>query len=42
MGEKELHTILQDKDNCIIDYDNVWKGKEKALSELYGCWEDSF
>jgi hypothetical protein len=42
MGAKELQTILQDLNNCTIAYDTVWKGKEKALRELYGCWEDSF
>jgi hypothetical protein len=42
MGAKELQTILQEQHNCTIAYDTVWKGKEKALKELYGTWEDSF
>jgi hypothetical protein len=33
---------LQEQHNCTISYDTVWKGKEKALRELYGTWEDSF
>jgi hypothetical protein len=36
MGTKELQTTLQDTHNCQITYDTVWKGKEKALSQLYG------
>jgi hypothetical protein len=42
MGAKELQTILQDTHNCIIHYETVWKGKEKALGQLYGTWEDNF
>ena len=42
MGAKELQTLLQEQHNCSIAYDTVWKGKEKALTELYGSWEDSF
>jgi hypothetical protein len=42
MGAKELHTTLQDTHSCQITYDTVWKGKEKALHQLYGTWEDSF
>jgi hypothetical protein len=42
MGAKELQTTLQDKHNYTIAYDTVWKGKEKALIELYGSWEDNF
>jgi hypothetical protein len=42
MGAKELQTTLQDKHNSTIIYKTVWKGKEKALSVLYGSWEESF
>jgi hypothetical protein len=42
MGAKELQTTLQDTHNCKIAYETVWKGKEKSLAQLYGCWEDSF
>jgi hypothetical protein len=39
---KELQTTLQDTHNYTIAYKTVWKGKEKALAQLYGTWEDSF
>jgi hypothetical protein len=42
VGAKELQNTLQEQHNCTILYDIVWKGKEKALRELYGTWEDSF
>jgi hypothetical protein len=42
MGAKELQTTLQDTFGCTIAYDTVWHGKEKALKELFGSWEDSF
>jgi hypothetical protein len=42
MGTKELQTTLQDTHNCTIVYETVWKGKEKALGQLYGTWEDNF
>jgi len=42
MGPKELQTILQDTHKVTISYDVVWHGKEKALKELFGTWEDSF
>jgi hypothetical protein len=42
MGAKELQMTLQDKNNCTTAYEIVWKGKEKALAQLYGSWEESF
>jgi hypothetical protein len=42
MGAKELQQTLQGSHNVTIGYDTVWKGKEKALKELYGSWEESF
>jgi hypothetical protein len=42
MGVKELQTTLQDNHNCTIHYKTVWKGKEKALAQMYGSWEDNF
>jgi hypothetical protein len=42
MGAKELQQTLQGSHNVTIRYDTVWKGKEKALKELYGSWEESF
>jgi hypothetical protein len=42
MGAKELQTTLQDTFGCTIAYDTIWHGKEKALKELFGSWEESF
>jgi hypothetical protein len=42
MGAKELQTTLQDTHSCTIAYETMWKGKEKALAQLFGSWEDSF
>jgi hypothetical protein len=42
MDAKELQITLQDTHNCQIAYETVWKGKQKALGELYETWEDSF
>jgi len=42
MGCKELQKTLQDEQKCQIHYDTVWKGRQIALKELYGNWEDSF
>lgn len=39
---KKLLVELQDKYNIKLDYNMVWKGREKALAELQGAWEDSF
>jgi hypothetical protein len=33
---KKLQKRLQDKYNATIGYDTVWKGKEKALADMYG------
>ena len=33
---------LQDEQKCQIHYDTVWKGRQIALRELYGNWEESF
>jgi hypothetical protein len=42
MGAKELQDTLQGFHNVTIGYDTIWKGKEKALKELFGSWEESF
>jgi hypothetical protein len=39
---KKLHKRLQEKFNVAIRYDTVWKGKEKAMKELYATWEENF
>jgi hypothetical protein len=38
----ELQMKLQDDYKCIIGYDTVWRGKGKALDQLYGTWKESF
>lgn len=42
MGAKELQKKLQEQHKLTITYDTVWRGKEKALAEVYGKWEESF
>jgi hypothetical protein len=42
LGAKKLQKRLQEKYNVTIEYDTVWKGKEKAMSEMYGTWEKEF
>lgn len=42
MGVKKLQETLQGFHNVTIGYDTVWKGKKKALKELFGSWEESF
>lgn len=42
IGAKELQKKLQTDHKCQIAYDTVWRGKESALEEVYGKWEESF
>jgi hypothetical protein len=42
MGAKELQNKLQKDHNVTIVYDTVWRGREQALAEVYGTWEESF
>ncbi|WVZ88700.1 hypothetical protein U9M48_035187 [Paspalum notatum var. saurae] len=42
MGPKELRSRLEEKHKCKIPYDTIWKGRQLALKELHGCWEESF
>jgi hypothetical protein len=39
---KKLQKRLQEKYNVTIGYDTVWHGKEKAMAEMYGTWEENF
>jgi hypothetical protein len=41
LGAKKLQKRLQEKYNVVIGYDTVWKGKEKAMAELYDTWEEN-
>ncbi len=42
IGAKRLQNRLQTDHKCEISYDTVWQGKERALEEVYGKWEESF
>ena len=42
MGPKELRKRLEEKYKCEIHYDMVWKGRQLAIKELHGSWEESF
>jgi hypothetical protein len=42
LGAKKLQKRLQEKFNVVIGYDMIWKGKEKAMIELYDIWEENF
>jgi hypothetical protein len=42
LGVKKLQKRLQEKYNVTIGYDTVWNGKEKAMAEMYGTWEQNF
>nr|AGR45850.1 mutator-like transposase [Zea mays] len=42
MKTVELRNKLQEDFNCEIHYDTVWKGRQKALKELHGSWDESF
>ena len=39
---KELQLRLEKEHKCQIAYDTVWRGKARALDEVYGKWSDSF
>ncbi|XP_066333551.1 uncharacterized protein [Miscanthus floridulus] len=42
IGAKELQKKLQTDHKVTIAYDIVWRGKDRALAEVYGKWEESF
>jgi hypothetical protein len=39
---KKLQKKLQTDHKVTIAYDTVWRGKERALAEVYDKWEESF
>ncbi|XP_062227672.1 uncharacterized protein LOC133925950 [Phragmites australis] len=41
-GTKELQGKLKDKYKVLIPYKRVWIGRELALNNLFGDWDDSF
>jgi len=42
IGAKALREKLQESYNVQMGYHTVWKGKEKALDEVFGTWGNSF
>ncbi|XP_066374661.1 uncharacterized protein [Miscanthus floridulus] len=42
IGARELQKRLEIDHKCEIAYDTVWRGKAKALDEVYGKWSESF
>jgi hypothetical protein len=36
MGTKAFQTRLEGDWKCTIGYDTIWKGREKAMVQLYG------
>jgi hypothetical protein len=42
LGVKFLQKRLQEKYNITIRYDTVWHGKEKAMADMYGTWQENF
>jgi hypothetical protein len=39
---KELQKRLKTGNLCEIAYDTVWRGKARALDEVYDKWSESF
>ena len=42
IGVSSLGKKLQDKFNAVIPYHGVFDGKEMALQQIQGNWNDSF
>jgi hypothetical protein len=42
IGAVKILKELQDEHHVTLDYQTVWKGKQKAATSLYGSWEESF
>jgi hypothetical protein len=42
MGPRDMQIKLQDDHKCVIRYDTVWRGLQRAFKDLYGSWEESF
>ena len=37
-----MKKLLEDEHKCQIHYDTIWKGRQIAMQELFGTWEQSF
>jgi hypothetical protein len=42
MGASKLREVLEDEHKCTIGYDTVADGRNIALKQLHGSWENSF
>jgi hypothetical protein len=42
IGAKELQRRLETNHLYELAYDTVWRGKQRALDEVYGKWSESF
>ncbi|AQK62532.1 uncharacterized protein [Zea mays] len=42
MGAKKLQEELEDKYNVKLGYSTVWAGRQKAVEQIFGTWEESF
>ena len=42
IGAVKILKELQEEHHVTLDYNTVWKGKQKAATSLYGSWEESF
>ena len=42
MGAKKLQEELEDKYNVTLGYSTVWAGRQKAIDQIFGSWEESF
>ena len=39
---KWLKSELEKDYKCTLSYSTVWKGKQRAMNELYGDWGNTF
>jgi hypothetical protein len=42
IGAISMQKLLQDEHKCQIHCDTVWKGRQIAMEELFGSWQQSF
>ncbi|KAF0910256.1 hypothetical protein E2562_001444 [Oryza meyeriana var. granulata] len=41
-GAKELQNMLENRYKVQIPYATIWKGRERAIHNIWGAWSDSF
>jgi hypothetical protein len=42
MGAKKLKEELETKYNVTVGYSKVWQGRQKAVEQIFGSWEESY